>query len=211
MTQTIVKYLKKTLNTKTTMAIISKESYENLTAEEKAELKKVYNELSGYSNTVESTQVAKGMVLAFERILGKENCVEKPPMNTWDDIVREYPHYAEDIDRICGAILYVNEQFIAKIIATYKLYLIIEYGYGGVIGTHEWHDAFSKTVEFAQIIQPSEKLDELIVVRNPTQKSMLTFRNEELAKKFLSHPTNKALARTYNMTNMLNVNICKQN
>lgn len=200
--------------------ILSQETWNKFTSEEKTALRKFYNEkLSnakgaedrGFYDTAESI---KGVARNMERFFGKENLQSNEDnseptevkIKTWADVEKE-SLIDETLEEQLDALSYWNGDTKAicdKCTATLKIAKLIELGYGGIITDEEYNTyKTSSNVYFNILCEHNGMLiikrlnnddDEVLTIRN-----LLTFRSFELAKEFMSYPDNVKLVDEYYM------------
>lgn len=168
------------------MGIISKETFEKLTEEEKKKLRELY------SNSV------KIDFAIMKKIFGEENLLHKPNIKTWKDVKDKSDSAFQtslNLNYACDGNM--DDKLSMKIKATYKISKLIELGYGGIVTEEE-----CKENGAWQIIPYRENYDEkfkLKIVMDFQQKSFISFHNEEQAKEFMSYPGNRILIEQYYM------------
>lgn len=166
------------------MAIISQETFDKFTEEEKEKL------CQNYSKDYD----AETRVI-LEDIFGKHNL--QPKIKTWEDVETEYPEYAYDIidfTKLVGC----NTNILDKLIATYKIAKLIELGYGGVITAEDrQHDTGY------YVIYPVITLGGLQVVcsidTNVAGRDFIAFHTKQQTEEFMSYLENVRLVEQYYM------------
>lgn len=172
------------------MSIISKETWDKFSEEEKDSIRKEYD----YVRTSKDHDCGFRRV-ELEKVFGKENLQPEPKIKTWEDVVKEYPHFKDDIDNLKYNILYGWNGLSDKIIATYKIAKLIEFGYGGMMTEEEWKDG---TVKFVIKCTPNEKSylyeDEIC-----NDIEFIAFHTYKQREEFMSYPENVKLVEQYYM------------
>lgn len=177
------------------MAIISQQTWNKFTEEEKEKIKEYYDI---YSNEVENDSeisVANGQKHLLEGLFDKENLQSKSKIRTWEDVEEEYPEYAYDINDLTK-ITYIDMRILCNLIATYKISKLIEFGYGGNITDEEWENVNkSKWV----INCDMSKEDKFEILELFVDKFFIAFHEESQAEEFMSYEENRELLRQYYM------------
>lgn len=183
------------------MALISKESFEKLTEEEKFIIRRDYNTLQVGLSTglLEDVSLVeqKAKIKEFESIFGKEALQPEPKIKTWKDMKEEYmlradagTSYIIDMDK-----KFYSEKLALKSLATLQIAKLIEIGYGGMITDEEW-----KNVEFKKygiICRPYNK--ELFIKDIWNEQCFISFHTKQQAEEFMSYPENVKLVEQYYM------------
>lgn len=180
------------------MSIISQETWDKFTEEEKEKILKRYK-----SDCY--TMVDKHW---FEEVIGIENLQPKPKIpKTWRDI-EEY-HTNVDLalanaQKNLAQYSHCPIQYIVKCIATLKIQKLIELGYGGMVTEEEWELSSSyenDTVIWSIICEYmfEEKEPHLPIVSNWAQPCLISFRTQQQAEEFMSHSENVELVKQYYM------------
>lgn len=168
------------------MAIISKETFEKFTEEEKKKLRDEYN--SSYRTPNDR--------YILECTFGKENLQTEPEIKTWEDVMNEHPEYEFDIITV-NNLVSIDFVVATKIVATYKIAKLIELGYGGIVSKKEYEENGAW-----QIIPYREAYNEklkLKIIYGFQHKSFVSFHDEEQAEEFMSYPENVKLVEQYHM------------
>ena len=175
------------------MSIISQESFNKLTEEEKNWIIKEYNSDAGEGHSM------------LGKLFGEENLQPEPKIKTWEDVVKytlvnpltvlESAGYAEDI---------CDEKIGNKVEATLKIAKLIELGYGGMITEEEWKLSSSYTSETTiwTIVceyKAESKEPQFRIARNWDQPELVSFHTKEQAEEFMSYPENRKLVEQYYM------------
>lgn len=191
------------------MAIISQESFDRFTGEEKNKIRENYANFTYLAEEgvdEEERIVNFHLKATMEDYFGKENLQHEP--KTWEDLEKSSYFVdkfelsevfkLEDTDFYRGASTLMQDnseiQLKDKIIATYKIAKLIELGYGGMIIKEEWEN---NQADFIGIYYcPKSKKYEF---RVPLLYHFLTFRNREVAEEFMSYKENVKLIHQYYM------------
>lgn len=181
------------------MPIISQETWDNMSQEEKDKIIEYYNI---YSNEVENDSeisVANGQKHLLEALFGKKNLQLKSKIRTWDDVEKENEAikniYKELESDVLKDLPYKERQLIRKMLAIYQIQQLIELGYGGIVSEEEW---CNNQADFIGIYYcPKSKTYEF---RVPLLYHFITFRNRKVAEEFMSYPENVKLVQQYYMS-----------
>lgn len=177
--------------------------WKDLSDESKKDLRLKYNsqqdnETSGF-----------WMKSCMEALFGKENL--KDVIGTWDDVIDKKSKYIDSDYFVCpyisgntDGIVYPREQtssdIIAKNVAAFKIYKLIELGYGGVITNEEWENPSTNKycihLTVAKDIEKGYKIG--FKVHNST-KHFIAFHTQEQMTRFMSYPENIELIKKYYM------------
>lgn len=171
------------------MAIISQETFDKFTEEEK---KKVVEYFLGTKDTNISATII------MQKLFGKENLQPEPKIKIWKDIenyleiIPDFKEIVHNLDVGC-----CNQKVTNKIIATYKISKLIELGFGGVVTDEEWKD---ETIRKESIV-PCDVRDDFksITCYYHSDKNLIAFHNINQAKEFMSYKENVELVKQYNM------------
>lgn len=171
------------------MSIISKESFEKLTKEEKQKLRDVYSILD--KNNSEA-RIAE----EYELIFGQENLQMLPNIRTWKDMqkYKDFLYTEEEMNKLTS-LCFIKTEYKNKIIATYKLYKIIKLGYGGIPNEEQ-----CKEDGAWQIIPYRDSYDKdfkLKIVYDFKTLSFVSFYEQEQAEMFMSYSENVELVKDY--------------
>lgn len=181
------------------MAIISKETFEKFTKEEKDKLRKDYDDLIYFSEHATDEYLrneAPKTLKEYERLFGKENLKPESMVKTWEDINKMDNRYHKLIDEIirCGYSSLWGSKVINKVIATIKIVKLIELGYGGTITLKEWDD--KRCTKYGLLVRDG-KLD--VWQGNSNIHEIVTFHTREQREEFMSYPENVELVEQYFM------------
>ena len=178
------------------MSIISKETFDKFTKEEKEKLRRIYSE---------AKSVGTRNPLELENLFGKENLQPKPIIKTWEDIEKDgfsveedYLPEFNDNDMYTDAISYkgkFSSKIIHKAIATLKITKLIELGYGGIVSKEEWSD--KNTYKCYIVIGIEGKL--VIDSSYENWQEFISFHTRQQAEEFMSYPENVKLLKQYYM------------
>lgn len=184
------------------MSIISKETWNKFTEEEKKNVKKEYLK---WQEEAETNPYFEGKITNMEELFDKENLQPKPKNKTWEDLEKDgfsvehdYLREFDDWEICIDAISYncdISDKLIYKAIATLKIAKLIELGYGGLVTEEEWVDG---NVEKVSIIYKSFK-KKFDILYNSHRKEFITFHTRQQAEEFMSYPENVELVEQYYM------------
>lgn len=161
--------------------------WNELSEESKKYIRKVFNEFEPIS--------ANDLVRMdlMTDLFGKENLNPKPPIKTWDDIEKYYPDLNRALNDLLDSLINydVDATLGNKIAATFKIYHLVELGYGGIIADEEW-DRIS-TPKFTI----EGRIKELDCDITHGLRKLLAFHTREQRDKFLRN--NEQLCKDYYM------------
>lgn len=175
------------------------EEWSKLTEEEKKNVREVYK------NHPDWTDVINALVDKF----GRHNLYSK--VNDWKETFEliqnrfDYVFNIKDTDFYRGLNIlmeYKDKKVFDKIIATYKIIEILEYGYDGVISDKEWKSYKDTTDTYYSIVcrDNGTILIELVdSEEQPVNRNLLTFRSLLDAERFMKSTENFELVRQYYM------------
>lgn len=179
------------------MAIISQETFDKFTEEEKKKIREDYSKFTNLSeNGIDTEERIANFHLRMKmkEYFGIENLQPEPKIRTWEDVVKQYPHFKDDIDKLEHDILYGWNKLSEKLIASYKITKLIELGYGGMVTNEEWKDMEVKkyciTREKGKIDSDGYWVDRYFFI---------AFHTREQRKEFMSYPENQELVKQYYM------------
>lgn len=174
------------------MAIISKETFEKFSEEEKEIVRQAYKRWL-YAYNKEGIELA--IHEEYEELFGKENLQPEPKIKTWKDMKEEYmlradagASYIIDMDK-----KFYSEKLALKALATLQIAKLIELGYGGMITDEEWKNEDIRKFSIIRF----EK--ELSYGEGRSVYEFISFHTPEQREKFLSYPENKKLVEQYYM------------
>lgn len=181
------------------LPIISKETFDKFTEEEKKNVKKEYLK---WQEEAETNPYFEGKISNMEDLFGKENIQPEPEIKTWDDIIGDEEN--EDFDAM-SVIYFELEEFMmdrdfddkimGKILACYQIPKLIDLAYGGVITSDEWEQySFHK---YCVVLDTGGKVS--IECRKGNTHELIAFRTLSLAQEFISYPENLDLVKQYYM------------
>lgn len=181
------------------MAIISQETWDNMPIEEKEKIISDYQEYArlceeGIDEFDRNDNYSRKSEL--EQLVGKENLQPKPKTpKVWGDMEALHEEidtaFVELEESLCN--IDCKTKLFNKILATYQIQHLIEFGYGGMVTEEEWKDG---NVEKASIVYlPYKKNFDLLY--NSHRKEFITFHSKRQAEEFMSYPENRALAEQY--------------
>lgn len=171
------------------MAIISKETFDKFTEEEKKKLNEVY------SSTNSNSYFNQGIRSSFKLIFGKENL--QPKIRTWTDVEKFNKIFSDtniffthpNINWIWG------QKVVDKCIATLKIAKLIELGYGGIVTDEEWKDY--RVHKYCVVLDINGKFS--IECRKGNTHEFIAFHTLQQAEEFMFYPENRKLFEQYNM------------
>lgn len=171
------------------MAVISEETFNNLSRDQKRSLRKMYLTFQS-ANSKNKTEL-------IESIFDK-SCFENmnKDIKTWDDVILFYPLMNQRI--ISDLVKWCDDKVVKKLDAAAKIAKIIELGYGGIITESQWQEAINDGNGF-YVIYWNLFYRSIHIHYDTNYKHFLSFRTRELAEEFMSYPENVELIRNYNM------------
>ena len=187
------------------MSIISKETFDKFTEEEKRKVRELNKELSTIRNeNGDKYHYLTGSLDNLDALFGKENIQPKPKIKTWNDIkegevIQEIQENFNDLGAHCYIDCnyegYIPSKIINKMIATAKIAKLIELGYGGMVSDEEWKD---NNINKYCIIWGSETnkcryIDVCYAVH------FIAFHTSAQREEFMSYPENVKLIEQYYM------------
>lgn len=178
------------------MAIISQETFDKFTEEEKQKIRDYYNDESRYVGLSEQ--------YVIQILFGKENLQPEPEIKIWEDVMNSLSETEKDDiqglfgDICCGPFMNHGSNLVCrKMIATLEISKLIELGYGGMITDEEWEDiSITKYV-----IEPTSNNNKkfIIIAKAGTYHNFISFHTLQQAEKFMSYPENVGLVKQYYM------------
>ena len=178
------------------MAIISQETWDKFTEEEKEEIRNAYIAAQNkFSTSVTGTHSPAEYVLLF----GKENLQPKPKIRIWEDVEKKYQYYNDQCESLCKHLyddVIDDNKIRNKLIATYKIAKLIEFGYGGIITEKEWED-YNRESFWG--IECYEYTGSLVVTPIEGVRVFPSFHTQQQAEEFMSYPENVELVKQYNI------------
>lgn len=180
------------------MSIISKETWDKFTEEEKEKTRKYYSEfvyLAENGIDEEERIVNSHLKVEFEMWLGKENLQPESKIKTWEDIEKEYPEHFGHSNTPNPMLIpsqELRDKLLTKSIATYKIATLIELGYGGMITNEEWRND-----EWKYAITCNE--GGLLIEKSCHKRMFIAFHTPEQREEFMSYESNRKLVEQYYM------------
>lgn len=183
------------------MAIISQETFEKFTKEEKEKIRNYYKqsvELSENGIDEEERLINTNIKWQTELFFGKENLQSKPEIKTWKDVEKEYPkieidfkNLNVDINCCCG----IESKIGKKMLATAKIAKLIELGYGSIITDEEWRDKnyYKFTILYDKITNKP------YLGESRCTGHFIAFHTKQQAGEFISYAENVELVEQYNL------------
>ena len=183
------------------MSIISRETFEKFSDEEKRKVYELNKELSILRNeNGDKYHYLTGSLDNLNALFGKENLQPKPKIKTWEDVAaqREY-NIDVELNKIKNA--WIGYPICDKMIATAKIAKLIELGYGGMVTEEE---KCSDIPYFA--IFPVLGTSQLQIADNHStniySKDFVSFHTRQQAEEFMSYPENVELVKQYHMSSI---------
>lgn len=190
------------------MTIISQETFDKFTEEEKENVRKTYQTLKRNKDTPLKTDLNEwyaGRVVELEELLGEENLQSKPKIRIWEDIGNNENNFCENYlnfyktangNYCLDADKSHDIKVILKVIATIKIAKLIELGYGGMITDEEWQNPNEKFV-----IKPYYQRGKFFLEKSTScnYKCFIAFHTYEQAEEFMSYSENVELLKQYHM------------
>lgn len=181
------------------MAIISQESFEKLTEEEKKKIRKIYKDMKDEPSLAYANEYAEKCEW-LETYFGKENLQPKPKIKTWKDMKEEYmlnadtgTSYIIDMDK-----KFYSKKLALKSLATLQIAKLIELGYGGMITDEEWKDG--SNLKYCIIYSPAHNDSKINIIGcSGAIKHFIAFHTKQQAKEFMSYSENRKLVEQYYM------------
>lgn len=165
------------------MSIISQETFDKFTEEEKEYIRNLYADIN---DETDKDGFTKG---TYVMLFGEENLQPEPKIKTWEDVQAILPNHF-----VMSVTNEITEKLFDKMTATYKISKLIELGYGGMVTEEEWeNDDITK-----YCLQWSYSRG-WICYNSPSTKSFLAFHTSQQRKEFMSHESNRKLAEQYCM------------
>lgn len=172
--------------------------WNKLSEEDRNFLRKSYQEMKEISNKNKDLydNMLEDQVKRLEKIFGEENLNPQPLIKTWEDYEKTLskPHVGDinstfnDICLLPGMKMGSNP-VVRKIIATYKIAILIELGYGGMITDEEWENP--KKVKYILIERKGVIVDDVTY----TYRSFIAFHTKEQLGEFFKN--NEQLCKDY--------------
>lgn len=185
------------------MSIISKETFDKFTKEEKEKLRYDYDGLiylSEHSTDIFLRNEAPKTIREYERLFGKENLQPpEPKIKTWEDINKMDNRYHKLIDEIIrsGYSSLWDSKVINKVIATLKISKLIELAYGGMVTEEEWKD---KTIpKYCIVPNWLNKGFHRIKCETIDEMRFIGFHTYQQADEFISYIENIEIVEQYYM------------
>lgn len=174
------------------MNIISKETFDKFTKEEKDRVKNDYR-------VALSTGNGK-VVHELENLFGKENLQPKLEIKTWDDVIAnildvEENEYTTNVFKnyvLVRNVVPCSDKIKQKLEATYKIAKLIELGYGGMVTEEEWRDDIIKHCAVRQY----SAINHACMIND---YEFVAFHTIDQYEEFMSYPENRTLVEQYFM------------
>lgn len=174
------------------MSIISKETWDKFTEEEKERVRQGYKSwLYAYNKGGIEFSIHE----EYEDLFGKENLQPEPKIKTWEDITKMDNRYHQLIDEIIrrGYSSLWDSKIINKIIATLKISKLIELGYGGMVTEEEWENEDIRKFSIVRFQK------DLSYAEGRSAYEFVSFHTPEQREEFMSYPENVELVKQYYM------------
>lgn len=175
--------------------------WNELSEETQQEYRKNYFTLCNeHSNGEFRTGEIRGIITTMENLFGTHNLNPKPTPKTWEDVVKEYPKYFKKQNAPHPMLLSTNElrdKLAKKVLAMYKIAILIESGYGGMVSEEEWNDEDCRKY----IIRYCPQDDRKFVASDYCvgQYEFIAFHTSEQREEFWSYESNRKLVEQYYM------------
>lgn len=168
------------------MAIISQETFDKFTEEEKQKIRDYYNDESRYVGLSEQ--------YVIQILFGKDNILLKSKIKTWENV--DTIKLGAEYGTIFELQDWNNIKLANKLIATYKIAKLIELGYGGMITEEEWQNPNEKFV-----IKPYYQKGKFFLEQSTScnYKHFIAFHTYDQLEEFISYPENVKLVEQYFM------------
>lgn len=174
------------------MSIISKESFNKFSEEEKRKVRELNKELSTLRNeNGDKYHYLTGSLDNLNALFGKENLQPEPKIKTWVDVKKLLPE-----DGFCVDVFEKfadNPKITLKCQATLKIAKLIELGYGGMVTDEEWRD---DGINKFSIVCEANRLS---IVCLPDERHFISFHYVHQAEEFMSYTENVELVKQYNL------------
>ena len=174
------------------MALISKETWDKFTEEEKENIRAKYRDYQEEANDDPFFDGASG---SMETVFGLLNLQSK--IRTWEDVEKMRPECKKDVSLMAETLDYVSAEVYGKILATYKIAKLIELGYGGIVTEEEWTNDKIEKYYIVPTINGKNKEIEVINSFAYEDKHFISFHTKQQAKEFMSHSKNIDLVYNY--------------
>ena len=178
------------------MSIISKETFEKFTEDEKQNVRSHYEAFD-----------EPMLIRSYADLFGKENLQPEPKIKTWADVAVHKTELRDFINKLSKKIAncpYIDSKWYKKLMATVQIQKLIELGYGGMITEREWKLSASYMPEnriWAIVCQYKNGSIETEIKIIPVwaQPRLLSFHTKQQAENFMSYPENRTLVEHYHM------------
>lgn len=184
------------------MSIISRETFEKFSKEEKARIQSDYADLSsaeGEWREELAPEERQGVLVQMEWLFDKEDLQPKPKIKTWEDVEFNINEHYCKLDLALGGILPTSkdDKLRLKIKAAYKITKLIELAYGGMVTEEEWKDKNCRkyTVEW----HPQDRRKFVTADFNIGEYRFIAFHTSEQRDEFMSYESNWTLVEQYFM------------
>lgn len=167
------------------MSVISKETFEKFTAEEKEKVRRAYQTLKLLKTDL--TDYYSGKFTELETLFGEENLQYDLKIRTVKDIDELYEKWPsteldDKVEEMCSAATQISK--------------LIEFGYGGVVTDTEWEECINEgTGVYTIVWNPLYK--SFHIKCESEYKCFLAFHTMQQAQDFMSYQENIELLRQY--------------
>ena len=180
------------------MAIISQQTWDKFTEEEK---ERIYREYMQWQEEAETNPFFEGKISNMEDLFGKENLQSEPKIKTWEDVEKKHPEdfsHSNAPNPMFIPSQEVRDKLLKKVMAIYKIATLIELGYGGMVSEEEWRD---ENAEKWSVLYNHNfgDFDIVKMTKGYGWKSFISFHTKQQADEFMSYPENKELIKQYYM------------
>ena len=184
------------------MGIISMETWNNMSDDEKSKIRQIYDDKcadakEAYEHgAIYTYKRIKAEIAEMELFFDKEYIHPTPTINTWTDICVYKPDVS-DVETMLKTNVedspHIDVQLLNKIVATYKIDKLIELGYGGKVTDDEWAD--DKVFIYFITLNRDGNLEIDCSYNNCRQ--FIAFHTKQQAEKFISYKGNAELVEQY--------------
>lgn len=168
-----------------------------LSEEKKKEYRDKYNQKVQNLQDPNYNDYLNGQVDMILDMFGVQNL---RVVKTWADVEnlmgsKDRDTFSEFLSITASLPFIAGNPVYRKLIATYRIAILISFGYGGIISDEEWED--SDVPKYR--ILPVPNSDEVTGYYTYGHKTLIAFHTEEQMKEFMSYPENRDLIREYHM------------
>lgn len=171
--------------------MISQETWDKFTEEEKEKIIEKYKELSSFED---DNDYIEGKTNILVSLFGEENLQPKPKIKTWADIEEIKDSHKSMVGYLLN---FSNDiELNKKLAATFQIKLLIELGYGGIVTDEEWRNY--KRERFWGV-ECEEHTGSLVITPIEGVRAFPSFHTQQQAEEFMSYPENVELVKQYHM------------